>query len=36
LIKPIVISAKDGADVPGYLEKDLKDAIEKLNEEKDS
>lgn len=36
LIKPIIISAKDGADVPGYLEKDLKDAIEKLNEEKDS
>jgi predicted RNA binding protein YcfA (HicA-like mRNA interferase family) len=35
LIKPIVISEKDGADVPGYLEKDLKAAIKELKEERD-
>lgn len=38
LIKPIVIADKDGADVRGYLEKDLKDAIKeikKLEEERD-
>ena len=39
LIEPIVIADKDGADVRGYLEKDLKDAIkelQKLQEERDS
>jgi predicted RNA binding protein YcfA (HicA-like mRNA interferase family) len=35
LIKPIVISEKDGADVPGYLEKDLKAAIKELKEKRD-
>jgi predicted RNA binding protein YcfA (HicA-like mRNA interferase family) len=36
LVKPIVIARKDGDDVPDYLERDLKDAIEELKEIGDS
>jgi predicted RNA binding protein YcfA (HicA-like mRNA interferase family) len=32
----IVIARKDGDDVPSYLERDLKIALERLNEERDS
>ena len=36
LIEPIVIADKDGDDVPGYLEKDLKNALKELKEQRDS
>jgi predicted RNA binding protein YcfA (HicA-like mRNA interferase family) len=36
LIDPIVIARKDGADVPDYLERDLKDAIKELKEKGNS
>lgn len=36
LVNPIVIARKDGADVPDYLERDLKDAIQELKELGDS
>jgi predicted RNA binding protein YcfA (HicA-like mRNA interferase family) len=35
LVDPIVIARKDGADVPDYLEQDLKDAIKELKENGD-
>ena len=36
LVEPIVIARKDGDDVPDYLERDLKNAIQELNEARDS
>ena len=36
LIEPIVIAGQDGDDVPGYLEKDLKNALKELKESGDS
>ena len=36
LIDPIVIARKDGDDVPDYLERKLKIALELLKEERDS
>ena len=36
LVSPIVIAAKDGSDVPGYLERDLKVALRLLNAQGDS
>jgi len=35
LISPIVIAAKDGEDVPGYLERQLKAALRLLKEQED-
>ena len=36
LTSPIVIAAKDGDDVPGYLERQLKVALRLLKEQEDS
>ena len=35
LVSPIVIADKDGADVPGYLERQLKVALRLLKEQED-
>jgi predicted RNA binding protein YcfA (HicA-like mRNA interferase family) len=36
LIERITVARKDGADVPEYLERDLKDAIKQLKEKGNS
>jgi predicted RNA binding protein YcfA (HicA-like mRNA interferase family) len=36
LVRPIVIADKDGADVQGYLEKQLQEALKLLKEQGDS
>jgi predicted RNA binding protein YcfA (HicA-like mRNA interferase family) len=36
LVKTIVIADKDGADVQGYLEKQLQEALKLLKEKRDS
>jgi predicted RNA binding protein YcfA (HicA-like mRNA interferase family) len=36
LVKTIVIADKDGADVQGYLERQLQEALELLKEQRDS
>ena len=36
LIEPIVIADKDGDDVPSYLEKDLKNALKELKDQRNS
>ena len=36
LVKTIVIADKDGADVQGYLEKQLQQALQLLKEQRDS